>query len=83
MRNTYEQGTTDLLPPLPIKEVEHEHFIHGKTFRLRSPPTPFEELMNYIPDQGDMDKLIEQFPSNETQPNTNWTPQPPTLVRNE
>ena len=39
--------------------------------------------MNYVPDQRDMDRLIKQFPSNETQHNTNWIPQPQTLVRNE
>ena len=39
--------------------------------------------MGYTPDQRDMDRLIEQFPSNETWPNTNWTPQTPSLVRNE
>ena len=47
---------------------------------LRSPPTPFEGLMNYAPDQRDMDRLNEQFSSNETQPSTNWIPQTP---RNE
>ena len=81
LTHTYEQVTVDLAPPLPIDEVEH--FIPQQTFRLRSPPTPLEELMNYTPNQRDMDRLIQQNPSNETQPNTNWTPQPPTVARNE
>ena len=52
-------------------------------FRLRSPPTPLEEQMNYAPDQRDMDRLIEQLHSNETWPSTNWTPHPPTLTKEE
>ena len=39
--------------------------------------------MSYTPNQRDIDRLIEQFHSNETRPNTNWTAQFPTLVRNE
>ena len=81
MKNTYEQVTTDLPPPLPIGKIEH--FIPEQTFRFRSPPTPLEELMNYIPDQRDMKRLIEQFTRNETQCYTNCTPQPPILARNE
>ena len=39
--------------------------------------------MNYAHNQRDMDILIEKFPTNETWHSTNWTPQPPTLTRNE
>ena len=39
--------------------------------------------MNYNHDQRDMDRLIEQFPSNEIWPGTNCTPQHPTLIRDE
>ena len=34
--------------------------------------------MNYTPDQKDKDRLMEQFPFSETQPNTIWTSQLPT-----
>ena len=43
-KNPYKQVTTDLPPPLPIDEVEH--FISEQTFRLRSTPTGFEELIS-------------------------------------
>ena len=84
MRDNYEQVTTDLsLSPPQIDEAEH--FITDQTFRLRAPPTPLEGLgqINYVLDQRDMDRIIEQFPSNDILPSTNWTPQPPTLIRNE
>ena len=63
LKNTYEQVTTDWPPPPPIDKVEYLSQI--KLFRLRSPPIPLEELMNYTPDQRDMERLIKQFPSNE------------------
>ena len=51
-------------PPPPIDKVEH--FIPEQTFRLRLLPISIEGLMKNVPDQRDMDGLIEQFPSNET-----------------
>ena len=36
---------------------------------------------NYAPDHRYIDRIIEQFPSNDIQPSTDWTPQSQTLIR--
>ena len=71
------------LPSKIAREYGQKFDLGRVAFRLRSPPTTLEELMNYTPDQRDIDILSGQFPSIETQPVTNWTPQPPTWVRKE
>ena len=48
LKNTYEQVTADLPPSPPSDKVEH--FIRDQTFRLRSPPTPLQGLMNCASD---------------------------------
>ena len=51
-------------PPPPIDEGEH--FIMDQTFRIQSPPTSLEKLINYASEQRDIDRLIGQLHSNET-----------------
>ena len=55
------------------------------TFRLISPPTPFEglEQNNSALYEKNVGRISEQFPNNDIRPRTNWTLQPPTLIRNE
>ena len=48
----HEQVTTDLPSPMPI---DVEHFIRDQTFRVRCPPTPLEVLVDYAPDQRDIE----------------------------
>ena len=50
-----------------------------------SPQKLFEglEKNKWVSDQRNVDRLSEQFPNNDIRPSTNWTPQSPTLTRDE
>ena len=79
----YEQATVDLPAPLPTDGAEP--FTYDHTFRQMSPSTSFEglEQINWVSDQRNLERISEKLFHNDMRPSANWTPQPPTFIRDE